>query len=90
MKLQVKNVYVCLYTHKHGVDVGVYATHAAALGAAVELAQERVQDSWDDDEQIARLKLIEDLEQKLQYFHDVERGISYGETIEILERPLVG
>lgn len=80
-------VFVCLYTHKHGIDVGVYRTHEAALDAAYCLALERVAETWEDDDR-AKFNDLPDRQAALALFHEVELEWNYSEHLEILERPL--
>jgi len=81
------DVWICLYTHKHGVDVAPYRTEAGAWKAAWQLANERVDESWDEEDK-ARFKAIDNSIEALDLFHDVEGNISYGENFEVLRRPL--
>ena len=81
-------VFICLYTHKHGTDVAAYRTEAGAYKVAWQLANERVDDSWDDKAEVAKFKAIDNAEDALGYFHEVEGDISYGETFEISESEL--
>jgi hypothetical protein len=81
-------VYVCIYTHKHGIDVGVYRTEEGAYAVAQQLAAERVKQSWEDEEQRVEFQAAATPGDALDVFHDVERDYAYGETIEILAREL--
>lgn len=80
-------VYIVTYSHKHGLDCCAYRTEEGALNAAHQLAAERVGDSWDEAER-AKFENIEGAAEALGYFHEVELEVSYGECIEINERPL--
>ena len=81
------DVWICTYTHKHGTDVGAYRTEAGAWKAAWQLANERVDESWDEEDK-ARFKVIDNSIEALDLFHDIEGNISYGESFEIHRRPL--
>jgi hypothetical protein len=81
------HVYICVYTHKHGVDVAAYKTEEAALKAAWQLANERVDDSWEDEDK-EKFKAIDNAQDAINFFHEIERDISYGEEFEITESPV--
>ena len=85
--LAPRTVYVVTYSHKHGLDCCAYRTEAGALNAAIQLACERAGE-WDDEEAKAKFEGIEDSEEALAYFHEVEHERAYSEVIEINERPL--
>lgn len=80
-----ETVYVCLYTHKHGVDVGVYGSPEAALFAMHLLAKERAED-WDDEGDTAKFLSFEDKQEALDFFHEIEGDIMHGERLEVYER----
>lgn len=83
-KAKKQVVHVCLYSHKHGVDVGVYKTTKALEASVASIMQERVED-WDGDDQ-AKYRKFRSFDKKLALFHEVEQNISYGETLELFER----
>jgi hypothetical protein len=78
-------VYVVHYTHKHGDDISVYETLDAAQRSVSDLISQRVSASWDKAD-IEYLEAHAKFDDQLAAFHEIESGISYGETIEILER----
>lgn len=82
-------VYVCIYTHKHGQDCSVLATEALAQRAVHHLMFDRADQSW-EREDWAKFQACENYDQQVDLFHEVEQGISYGETIELLERDVQG
>jgi len=81
-------VYILTYTHKHGGDVSAYRTREGAFNAAYGLACARVEE-W-DQEGACRLHFesLEDPEAQVDYFHEIEREMSYGEFLEITESQL--
>lgn len=83
-----EKVWTLTYTHKHGSDVGVYKSYEGAFNAAHGLACERVEE-W-DEEGSCRLHFesLEDRDAQLDYFHEIEGEMSYGEILEISETEL--
>lgn len=81
-------VFTLTYTHKHGSDVGVYKTREGADAAAYGLACERVEE-W-DEEGACRLHFesLEDRDEQMDYFHEIEGEMSCGELLEINETEL--
>lgn len=77
-------VYVVIYTHKHGMDCAVYATDEIARRAVHHLMFERADQSWDRGDW-AKFQ-ASDYDQQVDLFHEVEKNVSYGEVIELLER----
>ena len=78
-------VYVVHYVHKHGDDISVYGGRESAEMAAMELIKDRVGQSW-CDEDIAKFQLAWNYNDQSELFHEIEKNMSYGERIEILER----
>lgn len=76
-------IYTCIYTHKHGVDVAAYRTEAGAYKVAWQLANDRVDESWDDEAEVAKFKVIDNAADALGYFHEVELEVAYGESFDI-------
>jgi hypothetical protein len=87
-KVKKQTVHVCLYSHKHGVDVGVYKT-AKALEAGVLNVMDLRVDEW-DPELVVKFRKLRSFNNKLGLFRDVEQNVSYGETLELFERELEG
>ena len=83
-------VYVVMYTHKHGVDIDVHKTEQFAYVNMDEIMFDRVKTWQSDDAEAFNAIPAEDVEAKLTKFHEVESEINYGETLELLERPLCG
>lgn len=81
-------VHVCLYSHKHGVDVGVYKTAKALEAGVLNVMHLRV-DEWDDPWR-AKFRKLRSFDKKLALFRDVEQNVSYGETLELFEREMEG
>lgn len=77
-------VFVILYTHKHGVDCSVYGGRDSAQVSATALMIDRVA-SWDREDRI-KFEGCETFDDQMTVFHQVEQNISYGETIELMER----
>ncbi len=77
-------VYVIVYTHKHGVDCSVYGGEHGAQLSALALMVARVE-GWDREDRI-RFEGCENFHDQMDVFHQVEQNVSYGETIELLER----
>jgi hypothetical protein len=86
---QMMNVYICLYFHKHGHDAAAYRTDTAAMKAAWNLARKRVDESWNDGPEAAKFKAFDNATEALNFFHEVEADISYGEFFEIIESPII-
>lgn len=82
-KMGIK-VYVIHYNHKHGDDISVFGGKQGAEEVALALMVERVAD-WDDEDRI-KFEGCENFDDQMIVFHQVEKEVSYGETIEILER----
>ena len=82
------DVWVVLYTHKHGTDGGVYSTYAKALEAGVQIAYERVEEGCWEEENREFFLGLEDNGRAIDFFNDVESSWSYSEYIELLQRPL--
>ena len=87
-KAKKQVVHVCLYSHKHGVDVGVYKTAKALEAGVLNVMHLRV-DEWDDGD-VAKFRKLRSFDKKLALFRDVEQNVSYGETLELFERELEG
>ena len=87
-KAKKQTVHVCLYSHKHGVDVGVYKS-AKALEAGVLNVMDLRVDEW-DPEDVVKFRKLRSFNNKLGLFRDVEQNVSYGETLELFERELEG
>lgn len=85
-KAKKQIVHVCVYSHKHGVDVGVYKTPETLESTVADIMAERSLD-WDDGDK-AKFNKLRSFSKKLALFHEVEQNISYGETLEIFEREL--
>jgi hypothetical protein len=81
-------VHVCLYSHRHWIDVCVYKTAKAMEAGVLNVMHLRV-DEWDDGD-VAKFRKLRSFDKKLALFHDVEMGISYGETLEMFERTVEG
>jgi hypothetical protein len=77
-------VFVIHYTHKHGDDISVFGGEKTAQEAALALMIERVSE-WDPEDRI-KFDGCENFDDQLTVFHQVEKEVSYGETIEIMER----
>lgn len=77
-------VYVVHYNHKHGDDISVFGGEQTAQEAALEIMVKRVA-GWDHEDRI-KFEGCECFGHQLDVFHQVEKNVSYGETIEILER----
>lgn len=77
-------VYVIIYTHKHGMDCSVYGGMSPAQASALALMISRVE-NWHHEDRI-KFQGCENFDDQMDVFHQVEKEISYGETIEILER----
>lgn len=77
-------VYVVHYTHKHDGSISVFSTPDKAEASADSLITDRAAESWDqeDRDRLARWSSFVD---RLEYFHAVEKDVSYGETIELME-----
>lgn len=88
MGTETESVYICLYSHKYGTDACAYRTREGALKSAWQLANERVDEDWEDEEKTKKFKGIDDAFDALAYFHDVEADSWSGESIEIIEAPL--
>lgn len=82
-KAKIK-VYVVHYVHKHGDSISVYGGRQSAENAATELMKERVGTSW-CDEDIAKFQLAWNYNDQSELFHEIEKNVSYGETIKVLE-----
>lgn len=78
-------VYVVHYKHKHGEDISVCGGVKSAQNMVDDLMTHRVSESWDQVDR-DRISAMTEFSDRLDYFHAVEREVSYGETIEILER----
>jgi hypothetical protein len=78
-------VYVIIYTHKHGCDVSVHGTRDGAERSAEDLISNRASESW-DKEDLDRLDLAGSFDDRMDFFHAIEREVSYGEAIELEER----
>jgi hypothetical protein len=78
-----ESVFVVQYTHKHGDGVNIYSTKKKAEAAADNLIKDRA-DSW-HEEQRERLDRMSTFDDRLKYFHMVERDVSYGERINVFE-----
>jgi hypothetical protein len=78
-------VYVVHYQHKHGHDISVCGGLKSAQRMVDDLMTQRVSESWDQIDR-DRISAMTDFGERLDYFHAVEQNISYGESIEILER----
>ena len=87
-KAKKQTVHVCLYSHKHGVDVGVYKS-AKALEAGVLNVMDLRVDEW-DPEDVVKFRKLRSFNNKLGLFRDVEQNVSYGETLELFEREMEG
>jgi hypothetical protein len=82
-------VYILTYEHKHGSDVSAYRTRQGAIRAAYGLAYSRVEeDRWEDGDARAKFDAIDDFEEALAYFHEVELEWNYSEGLEITESQL--
>jgi len=81
----VPHVYVVHYTHKHGADISVYNTLEKAQASCKDLMAHRMSETWDRHD-VEHMEALPSFDEQLSHFIDVEAGISYGETIEILER----
>ena len=77
-------VFVVQYTHKHGDSISVYGGRESAEIAALELMKDRVGQSW-CDEDIAKFQLAWNYNDQSELFHEIEKNVSYGETIKIHE-----
>jgi hypothetical protein len=88
-KAKKQVVHVCLYSHKHGVDVGVYKTAKALEDGVLNVMDNRVDIDWHDEDK-AKYRKLRSFNNKLGLFRDVEKNISYGETLELFERELEG
>lgn len=82
-------VCVVVYTRKTGVDVTVYGSEAVAQRAVHHLMVERADTSWDRQDW-KKFQGCETFDHQLALFHKVEKEVSYGETIELLERVVQG
>ena len=80
-------VHVCVYTHKYGVDVGVYKTAKALEAGVLNVMAERAE-TWDLDDQ-AKFRKLRSFNSKLGLFHEMEQNINYGETLELFEREVL-
>jgi len=78
-------VFVVLYKHKHGEDISVYGGLKSAQESARDLMANRMAQTWDRHD-VEHMEALADFDDQLSHFIEVEAGISYGETIEILER----
>lgn len=78
-------VYVVHYEHKRGHDISVCGGLVSAQRMVDDLMTHRVSESWDQVDR-DRISAMTDFGERLDYFHAVERDVSYGETIEVLER----
>jgi len=87
-KSKKQTVHICLYTHKHGVDVSVYKTTKALEAGVLNVMDLRV-DEW-DPEDVVKFRKLRSFNNKLGLFRDVEQNVSYGETLELFERELEG
>lgn len=74
-----------IYTHKHGVDCSVYGGRQTAEESARSLMADRIDESWDVLDKI-KFEGCETFDDQMTVFHQVEQNVSYGETIEMLER----
>lgn len=81
-------VHVCLYTHKHGTDVWVCKTPRGLEAEVLAVMKERVREDWHDEDKV-RFSKLRGFDKKLNLFHEVEQGISYGETLELFEREVL-
>jgi len=84
-----EQVFTLTYTHKHGSDVGVYRSREGADAAAYGLATERVEE-WEDEGQKAKFTAMDDRDEALDYFHEVEMEWAYSENLEVIETVLMG
>jgi hypothetical protein len=82
-------VYVVIYTHKTGVECTVYGSQAVAQRAVHHLMVERADTSW-EREDWKRFQGCETYDHQVDLFHKIEQNVSYGETIELLERVVQG
>jgi len=81
-------VFVVHYTHKHGCDISVFGTRDEAERAATSIMLTRA-NRWDHSktEEFRESAFSPaGFNELLGTFHDVERNISYGEVIELMER----
>lgn len=82
-------VYVVVYTHKTGVEVAVYGSEAVAQRQVHHLMFERADQSW-EREDWKKFQGCETYDHQVDLFHKIEQNVSYGETIELLERVVQG
>lgn len=80
-------VYVLFFVHKHGEDISVWETEEKARAVATQLILDRAAGSWNMEDH-KRINAMTEFDDRLAYFEAVEQNISYGERIEILERPV--
>lgn len=78
-------VYVVHYQHKHGQDISVYGGPKSAQDACKDIMATRMAETWDRHD-VSGLEALDNFDDQLARFNEVESNISYGETLEILER----
>lgn len=85
-----ESVFVIHYNHKHGDDISVYSTLTKAEGSANALIVDRACSSW-ATEDIEKLNAIseDDFDGRLALFREVEKNVSYGESIFLFETDLL-
>jgi len=79
-----ESVFIVHYTHKHGDDISAYSTVKKAEDAVNELITSRAAD-WDEEDQKKLDALGDDMDDRLALFREIEKEVSYGETIFLFE-----
>ena len=71
-----------MYSHKHGIDVGVYKTITSARAAAKELMTERAGAFWPANE-TDKFNKLRSFDKKLARFREIESDFRDRELIDI-------
>lgn len=86
-KAKKQVVFVCVYNHKYGIDVGVYKDVKSLRVGVISCMNLRVRCDWDADD-AAKFRKLRSFDKKMDLFHEVEKRWNYSETLDTFERPV--
>lgn len=82
-------IYVVIYTHRHGLDVGAYKDQNIAYDEAAKRAEKRVKATWSRS-YAKRFEELSTSADKLDFFNETElQEFASGEEIAVYERPVL-